>query len=69
MNGEHESLAEALEVAVGTAYNRLSAMWASLRRIAVKKGATEILERLDGRGPRKRTQSSRPVAKNQPTPS
>ncbi len=55
-------------MAVGTAHNRLSAMWASLRRIAVAEHATEILERLGGRGQRK-AQSPRPVAKNQPTPS
>ncbi len=66
--GEHESLAEALGVAVGTAYNRLSAMWASLRRIAAEARATEILKRLADRGQRK-AQSSRPVAKNPPTPS
>ena len=56
--GEHESLAEALGVAVGTSYNRLSAMWASLGRIAEEEGATDILERIEQRKPTKKMAQS-----------
>lgn len=51
--GEHESLAAALGVAEGTAYNRRAAMRASLRRMAEADGETEIVERLKARAPRK----------------
>ncbi len=47
--GEHESLAAALGVKEGTAYNRRSAMRASLRRLAEEAGETDIVELLETR--------------------
>ncbi len=51
--GEHAGLAAALGVSDAVAYKRRSRLRKSLRRIAQETGATEILERLEARRPRR----------------